>query len=195
MQKCGHWAALCSALQPLFQSPPLSLSLFWHHFPSSASLLCLYFPFFPSSLMLFRLLTHPSFRLFPSHFLVSSCYLDPRVFSHISQCNITILVFALPQTLSQCSCRQTRPTQCCDGCAGPTSCWRRWSRATSSGSAARRSAHTRRPARLLRTMRRRWGNERQIISDLQFLLSSRPNTHRNGKVEHMKTLATHCTWL
>lgn len=69
------------------------------------------------------------------------------------------LISSPPRLRSQCSCRQTWPTRCCGGCAGPTSCWRRWSRATSRGSAARRSARTRRRAKHLRMMKRRWGDK------------------------------------
>lgn len=143
----------------------------------------------------------PTFLLFFSNFLVSACYLNSCIFfSHISQFNILSstlpLCFFSPCPLlllppaTQCSCRRTRPTRCCDGCAGPTSCWRRWSRVTSSGSAARRSAPMRRPVRLLRTMRRRWGDDRQITSHLQFFMSSRLNTHRKKK----ETSATHIVY-
>lgn len=99
MQKCGHWAALSSAPQPLFQSPPLSLSLFFlaslsSFPPPSASIvslsilsLCLYFSGIASSTMLFRLLIHPYFPPFHSSSFVSNVFTHAR-FLNTSQSNI-----------------------------------------------------------------------------------------------------------
>lgn len=126
-------------LYSLCFSPHLSPSPFFlffsaslSSFPPSASLsilsLCFNFPPFASSPMLFRLLTHFYLPLFLSHFLVSTCYLDSCIYflTHLSILHpfpLYALMFVSPS--SQCSCRRTRPTRCCDGCAGPTSCWRR----------------------------------------------------------------------
>lgn len=160
-----------------FVSVPTSLLLFFSEsipsFPPFASLISFQYTLFvynPPSLpflpTLFLLPLLPSF--FPPHFLMSIYYGNSCIFF------LTFVFFAF-FFCSQCSCRRTRPTRCCGGCAGPTSCWRRWSRGTSSGSAARRSATTRRLARPSRMTRRRWGFGRQIVSWLQFLNTSNIN--------------------
>lgn len=136
MQKCGHWAALSSAPQPLFQSPPLSLSLFfWHLYPLFLLLLlqsclyqyslCLCF----STTMLFRLLTHPYFPPFHSSSFVSNIFTH-ALFLNTSKYNILSVLcpcvchILLLSPVCQCSCRRTQPTRCCVDCAGPTPCWR-----------------------------------------------------------------------
>lgn len=150
MQKCGHCAALSFALLPLFQSPPLFLSFFFclflaslSCFPFSASFLslsihslCLNVPRFASSPCCSAYRLTPTF-LFLSLLIFLSLLvilIHAFLFSHISQS--FILSSSLPLSFSpplhssaiapsQCSCRRTRPTRCCTGCAGPTSCWRR----------------------------------------------------------------------
>lgn len=155
------------------------LSLFFHHFFFGIAILvsslcftllsfntlslCLNSPpplhFLPHAVLLADSPLY--FPLFVSYFIVSACDFDSLYICFLNtSLNLTSFPSLSPSTpllplASQCSCRRTRPTQCCAGCAGPTSCWRKWSRVAFRGSAARRSAPTRRPARLLRTTRRR----------------------------------------
>lgn len=167
-------ALLCCLCVSPHLSPSPFFPSFWHLFPLFLLLLhfqytlsCLNPP--PSLSPPCCLLTDTATLFFlPLFFLSLLVYLCFLFLTHLTILHPfppSALVFDSPSSpslspVSQCSCRRTRPTRCCTGCAGPTSCWRRWSRVTSRGSAARRSAPTRRHARLSRTTRRRWGDER-----------------------------------
>lgn len=177
-QRSALLCCLCFSPHLSSLSPPFFPScIFWQLYPPLFQY-CLSLPNFPPlsppCCLLCWITSTPN---------VSFCYLEScNFFLTHKSLNLPFFIPSLPLSLvspstpplslsSQCSCRRTQPTMCCGGCAGPTSGWRRWSRVTSRGSAGKRSAPTRKPARLSRTMRRRWGDKWDVTADLQSFLS------------------------